>query len=91
MKGITLTALVTSLIMSISVNAAESLNMANSTNVLIQQNASVLKQQLHTQLKAEIKNSIRSVRMTEHVEVSSLIVKRENNKMKSHSPKSEEE
>jgi len=91
MKGITLTAIITSLILSFSVNAAEPLNMKNNADVLIQHNVIQLKQQLNTQLQAEIKNSINKVRMTEHVEISSLIVKRDVNKMKNRSPKSEEE
>jgi len=91
MKRITLTALITSLILSFPVNAAEPLNMKNNADVLIQHNAIQLKQQLNTQLQAEIKNSINKVRMTEHVEISSLIVKRGVNKMKNRSPKSEEE
>ena len=91
MKNIMLTALVISLILSFSVNAAEQMNVENSAEISIQYNTTQLKQELNAQLKEAIKNSISKVRVTQYVENSSLIVKSDVSQNKNTRQKSEED
>ena len=56
MRNIILTALVTSLILSFSVNAADKMKVENSTELSIEHNAVQLKQELNAQLKDAIQN-----------------------------------
>ena len=51
MKNIMLTALVISLILSFSVNAAEQMKVENNAEISIQYNTTQLKQELNAQLK----------------------------------------
>jgi hypothetical protein len=91
MKIITLTTLVVSIIISLSVNAAEQVNIESSAEVSVQHNTIELKQQLSDQLQAQIKNSISKIRMTEYMETSALTAKRNVNQHKRVNEKSEDE
>ncbi|NQZ79620.1 MAG: hypothetical protein HRT52_01270 [Colwellia sp.] len=91
MKNIMLTALVISLILSFSVNAAEQMKVENNAEISIQYNTTQLKQELNAQLKEAIKNSISKVRVTQYVENSSLIVKSDVSQNKNTRQKSEED
>ena len=91
MKNIMLTALVISLILSFSVNAAEQMKVENNAEISIQYNTTQLKQELNAQIKEAIKNSISKVRVTQYVENSSLIVKSDVSQNKNTRQKSEED